>query len=58
MGLEREIVACVGSSSTAARGTYDWIAELGKRPRNERFRFLNFGVGGIRRTTLSDGSTP
>jgi lysophospholipase L1-like esterase len=46
MGLEREVVACVGSSSTAARGTYDWIAELGKRPRNERFRFLNFGVGG------------
>lgn len=46
MGLEREIVACVGSSSTAARGTYDWIAELGKRPRNERFRFLNFGAGG------------
>jgi lysophospholipase L1-like esterase len=46
MGLEREMVACVGSSSTAAHGTYDWIAELGKRPRNERFRFLNFGVGG------------
>ena len=46
MGLEREIVACVGSSSTAARGTYDWIAELGKRPRNERFSFRNFGVGG------------
>jgi lysophospholipase L1-like esterase len=43
---EREIVACVGSSSTAARGTYDWIAELGKRPRNERFSFVNFGVGG------------
>ena len=46
MGLEREIVACVGSSSTAARGTYDWIAELEKRPRNERFSFRNFGVGG------------
>jgi len=46
MGVEQEIVACVGSSSTAARGTYDWIAEVGKRPRNERFRFLNFGVGG------------
>jgi lysophospholipase L1-like esterase len=46
MGLEREIVACVGSSSTAARGTYDWIAELGKHPRNARFRFLNFGLGG------------
>ena len=46
MGVNREIVSCVGSSSTAARGTYDWIAELGKRPRNERFSFRNFGVGG------------
>ncbi|BBY00654.1 SGNH/GDSL hydrolase family protein [Mycobacterium seoulense] len=41
-----ETVACVGSSTTAAKGTYRWIAELEGRPRNGRFRFLNFGVGG------------
>jgi lysophospholipase L1-like esterase len=41
-----EIVACLGSSTTAARGTYNWIDELAKRPRNSRFRFVNFGVGG------------
>jgi lysophospholipase L1-like esterase len=39
-------VACLGSSSTAARGTYNWIAELEKRPQNRRFRFVNLGVGG------------
>jgi lysophospholipase L1-like esterase len=41
-----ETVACVGSSTTAAKGTYSWIAELESRPRNDRFRFVNFGVGG------------
>jgi lysophospholipase L1-like esterase len=41
------IVACLGSSSTAGRGqAFDWIAELKRRPRNQRFRFQNFGVGG------------
>jgi lysophospholipase L1-like esterase len=40
------VVACLGSSSTAARGSYDWIADLRSRPRNAGFQFLNFGVGG------------
>jgi lysophospholipase L1-like esterase len=43
---EPEIVACLGSSTTAARGTYNWIDELAKRAQNSRFRFVNFGVGG------------
>jgi len=41
-----ETVACLGSSTTAAKGTYKWIDELAKRPQNSRFRFVNFGVGG------------
>jgi lysophospholipase L1-like esterase len=41
-----EIVACLGSSTTAAKGTYKWIDELTRRPKNGRFRFINFGVGG------------
>ncbi len=41
-----ETVACVGSSTTASKGTYRWIDELRNRPRNKRFRFENFGVGG------------
>jgi lysophospholipase L1-like esterase len=41
-----ETVACLGSSTTASRGTYKWIDELHKRPQNSRFRFANFGVGG------------
>jgi lysophospholipase L1-like esterase len=45
-GQAPETVACIGSSTTAAKGTYNWIAELAARPRNSRFRFLNFGVGG------------
>lgn len=36
----------MGSSTTAARGTFNWIATLAARPQNARFRFLNFGVGG------------
>ena len=41
------VVACLGSSSTAGRGqAFDWIAELKRRPRNQRVRFHNFGVGG------------
>jgi lysophospholipase L1-like esterase len=35
-----EIVACLGSSTTASRGTYKWIDELEKRPQNGRFRFV------------------
>jgi lysophospholipase L1-like esterase len=41
-----EMIACLGSSTTAAKGTYAWIDELEKRPQNSRFRFANFGVGG------------
>ena len=41
-----EIVACLGSSTTAAKGTFKWIDELAQRPQNSRFRFVNFGVGG------------
>jgi lysophospholipase L1-like esterase len=41
------IVACLGSSSTAGKGqAFNWIRELERRPRNQRFRFHNFGVGG------------
>lgn len=41
-----ETVACLGSSTTASRGTYKWIDELKQRPQNSRFRFVNLGVGG------------
>ena len=41
-----ETVACLGSSTTASKGTFKWIDELEKRPQNSRFRFVNFGVGG------------
>ncbi len=41
-----DTVACLGSSTTASRGTYKWIDELEKRPHNNRFRFVNLGVGG------------
>jgi lysophospholipase L1-like esterase len=45
-GLPNETVVCLGSSTTASRGTYKWIDELEKRPQNKRFRFVNLGVGG------------
>jgi lysophospholipase L1-like esterase len=44
--LRSETVACLGSSTTASRGTYKWIDELEKRPQNCHFRFVNLGVGG------------
>jgi lysophospholipase L1-like esterase len=40
------VVACLGSSSTAAKGSYDWIADLRGRPENAAMTLLNFGVGG------------
>jgi lysophospholipase L1-like esterase len=44
---EAIIVACLGSSSTAGKGqAFNWIGELERRPRNKRFCFHNFGVGG------------
>ena len=45
-GRPVETIACLGSSTTASRGTYKWIDELTKRSQNSRFRFANFGVGG------------
>jgi lysophospholipase L1-like esterase len=39
-------VACLGSSSTAAKGSFDWIRELQERPSNSEFQFRNLGVGG------------
>ena len=45
-GVPNETVVCMGSSTTASRGTYKWIDELQKRPQNKRFRFVNAGVGG------------
>jgi lysophospholipase L1-like esterase len=48
MGSARPtVVACLGSSTTAGKGeAFDWIGALAERPENQRFRFLNFGVGG------------
>ncbi len=40
------VVACLGSSTTASKGTFKWIEELKKRPQNKRFGFVNLGVGG------------
>lgn len=42
----KKIVACFGSSSTAAKGPYDWIHDLEDRPGNEHFHFLRFAAGG------------
>jgi lysophospholipase L1-like esterase len=39
-------VACLGSSTTAAKGTFDWIAEIKKHPESKQFNFVNMGVGG------------
>lgn len=39
-------VACLGSSSTAAKGPYDWIRDLELRPENSDLRFLRFAAGG------------
>jgi lysophospholipase L1-like esterase len=40
------VVACLGSSSTAARGLYDWIDDVAGRPGNENLRFQRFAAGG------------
>jgi lysophospholipase L1-like esterase len=40
------VVACLGSSSTAARGPYDWIHDLEQRPANANVRFERFAAGG------------
>jgi len=41
-----EIIACVGSSTAAAKGVFNWLKELEKRPQNKHFTFVNRGVGG------------
>jgi lysophospholipase L1-like esterase len=42
-----EVVACLGSSSTAGQGqAFGWIDELAARPENAHFLFKNLGVGG------------
>jgi lysophospholipase L1-like esterase len=42
-----EVVACLGSSSTAGRGqAFDLVGELRNRMGNAQFEFKNFGVGG------------
>jgi lysophospholipase L1-like esterase len=45
-GTKETIVACLGSSSTEARGPYDWIRDLEQRPGNENLRFYRFAAGG------------
>ncbi len=40
------IVACVGSSTAAAHGVFNWIKELERRPQNEHLKFVNRGIGG------------
>lgn len=40
------VVACLGSSSTEAKGPYDWIGDLERRPENESLRFYRFAQGG------------
>jgi lysophospholipase L1-like esterase len=43
----KSVVACLGSSSTAGKGqAFDWIGALRIRRGNEKYLFLNFGVGG------------
>lgn len=47
VNANRITVVCLGSSSTAGKGqAFDFIGELKRRPRNDRFDFRNFGVGG------------
>lgn len=61
----RQVVACLGSSSTAGRGqAFDWMGELRRRMAGERIEFRNFGVGGdlawdaLQRTTQVAASRP
>jgi len=44
--MVKKIVVCLGSSTTAAKGTYNWIKELEKQPKNKLYSFINLGVGG------------
>jgi lysophospholipase L1-like esterase len=45
--MSRQVVACLGSSSTAGKGqAFDWIGMLAQRRQNAHFAFRNFGFGG------------
>jgi lysophospholipase L1-like esterase len=45
-GPGQAIVACLGASATDAAGSYDWIADLARRPENASLRFYRFAEGG------------
>jgi hypothetical protein len=38
-GEGKKVVACLGSSSTAAKGSFNWIGALEQRPQNTAYRF-------------------
>ena len=42
----RRVVACLGASATEARGSYDWIRDLERRPNHHWYRFRRFAAGG------------
>jgi hypothetical protein len=44
--MNTRIVACLGSSSTAAHGVNDWVGDVAKRPGNESWGFGRFAAGG------------
>jgi lysophospholipase L1-like esterase len=46
MSADKKVVACLGSSTTAATWSYNWIRELHSRPQNSALRFVNLGVNG------------
>jgi lysophospholipase L1-like esterase len=45
-GIVTAVVACLGASATDATGSYDWIADLARRPENVSVRFYRFAEGG------------
>jgi lysophospholipase L1-like esterase len=42
----RPVVGCLGASATAAKGSYDWIADLERRSGNAYLNFVRFAQGG------------
>jgi hypothetical protein len=47
------VVACLGASATDATGSYDWIADLARRPENVSVRFYRFAEGATSPTMAS-----
>ena len=45
-GVRKAVVACLGASATAAKGSYDWIRDLEQQPTNASLRFYRFAQGG------------